>query len=357
MCATRIWAATLLLPAFASATNLTDCRIAADADVLGLGVRLGLYLQLLSNTLVGIPRPNEATESLIPTSFFLTGFVVAVIYSVVRGDYPPSAEINCTYYPILVLGIAHTWMFKKSLSRWWGALLHILYVATSGLNVWFWFKAVGMISPAQCMEPRVFFFANFSAVGKIRVFFRIASVASCVIPLVVEVIFLKNFVKAAIAKRRQELPISTTNVPVETTEPGQRGTVGSDRDISFTDILRDAKNSGAIIATGGILYLAFFVIAVELQIAWNHLDGVDSIQTTGQIIPLVIGGFSFIRSGYMLVLPGSAVAKGIWRMLKFSTSKLGEFCVGLAVCCMLPFVVIFVSVEGVGEFVSGTEAE
>jgi hypothetical protein len=37
----------------------------------------------------------------------------------------------------------------------------------------------------------------------------------------------------------------------------------------------------------------------ELQISWNHLEGIDSINTTGQIIPLCIGALSLIRAVYL----------------------------------------------------------
>ena len=33
---------------------------------------------------------------------------------------------------------------------------------------------------------------------------------------------------------------------------------------------------------------------------WNHLDGINSVNTTGQIIPLALGSLSLFRSIYLL---------------------------------------------------------
>ena len=53
------------------------------------------------------------------------------------------------------------------------ALELVLWAASGSLNVWFWFKGLDNVHPDQCMEPRVFFFANLNATGGVRVFFRI----------------------------------------------------------------------------------------------------------------------------------------------------------------------------------------
>jgi hypothetical protein len=55
---------------------------------------------------------------------------------------------------------------------------------------------------------------------------------------------------------------------------------------------------------GGIMFftlvLIFYIVASELQLKWNHLDGINSLNTTGQIIPLVIGTLSLLRTIFLL---------------------------------------------------------
>ncbi|KAG8922928.1 hypothetical protein FRC02_011507 [Tulasnella sp. 418] len=39
----------------------------------------------------------------------------------------------------------------------------------------------------------------------------------------------------------------------------------------------------------------FFIVSTELVIKWNHIEGVHNMGSTGQLLPVVIGGGSFIR--------------------------------------------------------------
>src|SRR5437016_11317432 len=82
--------------------NEQYCRIAVDPDILDLGVRLGLYLQIVSNFLIAFSRPAESTDSHLPTALFLARFFIALLYSTVNNDFPPAGTISCTWYPLLV---------------------------------------------------------------------------------------------------------------------------------------------------------------------------------------------------------------------------------------------------------------
>lgn len=53
-------------------------------------------------------------------------------------------------------------------------------------------------------------------------------------------------------------------------------------------------------ARTGLVAVVFFVTSSELQLRWNHLIGIDSLSTTGQIIPLTIGLLSLVRVTYLL---------------------------------------------------------
>ena len=45
----------------------------------------------------------------------------------------------------------------------------------------------------------------------------------------------------------------------------------------------------------GLIYLGFAITAAELQLRWNHIVGINAIDTTGQIIPLAFGIMSMLR--------------------------------------------------------------
>jgi hypothetical protein len=296
-----VWPCMLLLLLFVSPVIAdTECQVIADPDVLGLGVRLGLYFQLTSNCLIGVVKPAEAADSLVPTSFFLTGFFAAVIFSVARNEYAPGAIIACTYYPLLVLATAHTWQFKTSVSIVWVAVLHFLYVVSSGLSVWFWYKGVDSSNSSQCMEPRVFFFANCSATGRVRVLFQVLAIVNCVIWFSGALWFTKAFIQA---RRQKKTQLFTMVKQIR----------------NANEKLRRPDKSRMIIAGSGLLWVQIFVIALELQIKWNRLVGIDSVNTTGQIIPLVIGSLSLGRT--ILLLKGSWWST-IWSVIPFVFVKI-----------------------------------
>jgi len=171
----RLLALTLFtIPVFAA--NSTDCRVPADPDIQGLGVRLGLYFQLLSTVLLQLVRVEEALVNFLATALFFTSFFIAFIFSTARNDFAPGAVIACTWYPLLLFMAIFLFDFRhlnhdQQVARYGLGL--ILWVASGSLNVWFWFKGLDNVHPDQCMEPRVFFFANLNATGGVRVLFRI----------------------------------------------------------------------------------------------------------------------------------------------------------------------------------------
>ena len=166
-----------------SAETEDDCRILADPDTLGLGVRLGLYFLTLSNLLLALVRWEEAADSFLPSGVFFASFLVAVLYSTNRNDFPPGALISCTWYPVLIVlsmpymlvEDAESYSERKKGHR--AILVTAVLLVSGSLNIWFWFKGLDIQNEAQCMEPRVFFFANLPARGNIRILFRILSLA------------------------------------------------------------------------------------------------------------------------------------------------------------------------------------
>ena len=159
-----------------AAENEDVCRIPADPDILGLGVRLGLYFQLCSNFFLELVRVGEARDSMMPTLFFFTSFFVAFVYSVIHDDLPPGAAIASTWFPILIYAGLFSFDLRgfnptQKLVR---VLINFaLLISSSCLNIWFWFKGLDVQHPDQCMEPRCFFFANLGTTGGIRIVFRI----------------------------------------------------------------------------------------------------------------------------------------------------------------------------------------
>jgi len=88
-----------------NASNEENCAVPTDADVLGLGIRLGLYLQLSSNLLLYNVRRSEVIGFVTVSNMLLTGFFIAIIYSVVQDPFPPGALISVLWLQYLDVGV------------------------------------------------------------------------------------------------------------------------------------------------------------------------------------------------------------------------------------------------------------
>ena len=332
----------LVLP---TSAQIDDCRIPADADVLGLGVRIGLYLQTASTLLVALVKPEEWAGSFISTGLFFLSFFIAVIYSVARNEFPPGAVINCTWYPVLVMTALTPIDFGlyQPGERFRRSTVYVVCVLTSGcLSIWFWFQGVDVTNEDQCMEPRVFLFYNFSAYGNVRTFFKCCSLGFVIILLIA-------FITGLTPKPKISADNKST-VPLETVEPPQTGPLAlpsartlplprtssehrepvsparanilptrlSNRKLTINSLLPPslvrvgttlAENSRNAqerakrfcwFVPSAIIWLSFYIVASELQLKWNHLDEINSVNSTGQIIPLALGCLSLFRTFYLL---------------------------------------------------------
>jgi hypothetical protein len=48
--------------------------------------------------------------------------------------------------------------------------------------------------------------------------------------------------------------------------------------------------------------LPFFILSAELMIRWNHIAGVQTLGSTGQLLPLIAGAASLVRVVYMFLV-------------------------------------------------------
>lgn len=395
----------------------SDCRVPADPDILGLGVRLGLYFQLSSTWILQLVRREEAIDTFLPTGFFFISFFIAVVFSTAKGDFAlPGALIASTWYPILFYTALFSFDFRGLNKKKQGiryTLSFSLLSATAGYNVWFWFKGLDEGDQSQCMDPRVFFFANLDAKGGVSVVFKILTISF----LIFSILTTFGVVGKSISDngwdpyeddRPKNVPGETTISKSISAEAAVLVPAGSSHDRgdtagvteartetndAFPDTeifssdpspnilpatttalalavnavknepgsveiesispsppapLRDAKTENTVIdpvascvvsnvamppepiiipvspppesitnstpkddpegpdnhnyniAIGAFLFLALYIVPAELQLRWNHIDGVNTVDTTGQIIPLSLGSLSLIRSIYLL---------------------------------------------------------
>lgn len=267
-----------------------DCEVPADPDLLGIGVRLGFYFQFASNILLVFKRPDEAASSILVSSMLMSGYFIATIYSITHNDLAPGAIIPAIWFFVLDGSAAGTIALatragSHAFSFWNKTIFHIRFCALSGFYLWFWFHGLHVSHPAQCMEPRVWMFANGGAYGGIRIWFKVLSVILGVFSVLGIVGIVYNF-----QKRFNEPGTWAQRWSFRTS--GEEDT-GEDKD--------DVVWTAVLVTLQGILPLAVAIIGVELEIRWNRLTGVQTVSSTGQVFPLIVGCFSLFR-GIALIL-------------------------------------------------------
>jgi hypothetical protein len=308
----------------ACAFNPDDCRVNADTDILGLGVRLGIYFQLISNVYIAFIHPEEAAGSLPTNNMFMTAIFVSLLYSIVQNNLP-SGAIVCALWivlldlPIIIPTIITAAVTSRSgivLSYWTVSVTLLRLVAFNIFNTWFWFRGLDHENQTQCQEPRVFFFANLSALGGIRTYYKVNMVLNCLASLMVLGIWIFMFLSILQESNRQSrwvyrlksdrdnaLGVFAIGTGIVSVIFGLYGMVF----YALVGVQVLQMQTGVPIARRivcailcGATLVALFIMPMELQVSWNKLEGVGGITSTGQLISLTVGTFSLIRAVFLM---------------------------------------------------------
>ena len=230
---------------------------------------------------------------------FMSGFFVALLYSVTHNSLPPGAIIPTL--PFLLLDI---WLaipiymvtntrteIRTRISFWTLVVFAARWMAFNGFSTWFWFKGINTPNSGQCKEPRAFFFANigaytrwFSIFGKIGYICGIFISAFLVYKLVVK--FLERISMGDDIEFDERWAWSQQH----NVEEGQNPWEGELNGWFGLIVSMSSALSG----------LALGIVGIELMIRWNDLAGLSGISSTGQLIPFIVGVFSMFRGLVLL---------------------------------------------------------
>jgi hypothetical protein len=300
-----------------------DCQVEADADILGLGVRLGLYFQLTSNIYIAFIHPKEAAGSLQVNNMFMTALFVSLLYSTIQNNLPSGAIICAIWIVVLDLPVTIPTIITAAvsspsgivLSFWTVSMTLLRFVAFIAYNTWFWFHGLDVQNKTPCQEPRVFFFADLSAFGGLRTYYKVNMVSNCLLgALIILNVLPFAFLRIAMEHRRNRwvyrfksdkdnsLGAFIVGTSIVSVTFGLYGVVfyllvGAQVLLMRTEVPIARRILGSILC--GTVLLALFIIPMELQISWNKLQGLEGITSTGQLISLTVGSFSLIRAVFL----------------------------------------------------------
>jgi hypothetical protein len=274
---------------------MATCQFDGNADMYGLGIRLGFYLQWYGAIIASWVARSEIQGLRITLAFFIAATFLALIIQTIQKNLQ-TVEIYIilllTFGSYLSLIPLFAWRLVTKCDPYMdpsrfpvvdpGATssdLHVLLLlSVVGFQLWYWFTQVPGLGSADCQEWGFLF-------TKIA----LDSVVLQVINIVL------NFILGTIILSLAVIRVVKVLYRVDDSNEGQRW-----RD-KFTD--RELWDRVSLLHNLDSLFklvtASIVITAGELTIRWNNISGVDDVSSAGQLIPFVIGLGSLIRIFYV----------------------------------------------------------
>lgn len=287
------------------------CGIAGNFDAYGLGIRLGLYLQWLTSSITYLRVPKEAANARGINNCFQAAMFAGLIFLTARkqailhaaeaflmlvfcmggtcaGIIPPGFKGVVTGVFSTLRGRNQRLEYGSSVAS--GLARCMLNFAVSSYGVWFTFKGMDEMLHPPC-TTYVFFFAKVDLSDWFRVLFKMVFSLAAIV-FAVFVIF--------------ELLYATfASYQFLSGDRHKYEGVCHNKDTTGDQLLDNAPFNREVylsIGYGTSIMLGYFVIMIELMIRWNRISGVNRIDSTSQLIPLVISIGGLLRVAYCWVI-------------------------------------------------------
>lgn len=247
-----------------NSTVLPKCPVEGDSDLYGLGIRIGIYIQMMTVQLSGLASAIFKTEDTLGQGTIILVLATGIVLiRELRDKTVEAVEV----FPILTLLLAQVGVCR--VPYWKGQTTALIYTFEVGgliaLFAWFWWHGMDTL-PRACHDDKAFFFAKVSIWHWFRTLNKVGSVFA-IIGGVVSVIFylaaiiLFTFVRAANFVQRFR---------------GEGGGRSKEEEnpMGFGPI-------DFLVNIGAIVY-------VEMALKWNNISGVHSLVAPGQFMPFFI---------------------------------------------------------------------
>ena len=280
----------------------------------GLGIRIGFYLQWYSGDLASWFAPSEVQGIRLTNSVFIAATFLALLIQIGRNisnlqvvEVYIILLVTFGYYlflvPLYVWRILTGYNSAFDPTRWhqvwsgevYSVLNFLLLVAVASFHLWFWFHRVPQLDGQACQQYG-FFFAKIRLNRKgfeiLNLLFYFLLLSCCAIMLFTTVLIKANLV----VERRTRQPGYSVS-PRQYGIPCLNGTDISSRPTQIESLqkLRSACN---------VAVASTVIAGTELTIKWNKIQGVNSLTSAGQTIPLLIGIATILRIAYVRISEG-----------------------------------------------------
>jgi hypothetical protein len=161
----------------------TTCGIPGNPDIYGLGIRLGLYLLWVATIFTYECLQAEISNAIDTNLIFFFSIGIATFVLSAQSPKPYAEEV----YILLILFFGGFWSLafpsKVGSFSMFGLTIRLyLCAGMASYAIWFWFDGMDNFRQQPC-GSQAFLFAKVALFGRARIFFKIASVISLVVPV------------------------------------------------------------------------------------------------------------------------------------------------------------------------------
>ncbi|KAF2272035.1 uncharacterized protein EI97DRAFT_237369 [Westerdykella ornata] len=270
------------------------CNFTGNGDMYGLGIRLGYYLQWFSAIFAAWMARSEVKGLRFSIDVFVAASFLALIILTVR-DVNSLEPVEVYIVLLLMFGAylalvpIYIWRMCTGCDPFWdptrypivnpGALAanlsFILLIGVLVYQYWFWFARVPSLDKRNCQEYGFLF-------GQVR----LNSKASVVVNALLYA-FLGLICLYLLALKVQYM------LGVDPDDGRRRRSISRRDKDAHINLLRNMEGWGKL------LVAVIIMLATELTVQWNEIQGVNTLAGVGQTIPFVIGLMSAVRILYV----------------------------------------------------------
>jgi hypothetical protein len=316
----------------ACASRSTEgCGFVGNSDLYGLGIRLGIYLQLLAMTLAMALLKRKGHDQVVTYNVFILSLLIALFVTSFDDQCVFEVELIMLQYIIwsgyftmfvwLYLAFGKTGVPQK------GSMMVISMSSYPivGYSFYFWLSIVRNIptrfTPTPC-GTSYFLFARIDAhnfkPASTAILVFVGYLAACFVISITVVLGVVGYMLLAwIFKKKSMRNLKLRNTSSDTSPGNQNLPTHQDnaesRHRQRTDSLPLPYHTGdfafvkkyphLVAAAANFAVLIWTVIAVELPIRWNNISDVNTIRATGQFIPLITGIANLVMLLYKIWRP------------------------------------------------------
>jgi hypothetical protein len=156
-----------------------SCPVEGQPDLYGLGIRIGIYIQMLAVQISGLLSMVLRQDDYLGESVVL--FILAVS-SVLIKLIVHKQILAVEAAPMVALLLAQVSVCRAVSQMGFvvGIIFAVEFCGLSSLFVWFWWHGMDVLGRSPCADDKVFFFAKVSLWGWFRTMNKVFAVITAI---------------------------------------------------------------------------------------------------------------------------------------------------------------------------------